>query len=109
MYKLKTIKDHGHCKKSKAASKIDLSFATAQKSVDIARCKGYDLEKLPKFDLIPTSYLFQKDQLMNKPIKIIQLEKELSADDYVRTTNWYLWQSTFLVDVPSLERYISSD
>ena len=103
-YKLKTFKDLDRCKKSKAAIKIDLSksVATAQKSVDLARVRGYDLEKLLKFDLIPSSYLFEKDQLMTKPVKrtlVQELEKELSADDYVSPTNWEVCQSTFLVDV----------
>ena len=53
-YKLKSINDLDYCKTSKAASKIDLSkvFAAAQKSVDIARVRGYDLKKLLKFNLI---------------------------------------------------------
>ena len=39
---------------------------------------------------------------MTKPVKrtlVQELEKELSADDYVSPTNWEVCQSTFLVDV----------
>ena len=47
-------------------------------------------------------YMFEEDQLMTKPIKIIRVQElgnELSADDYVSPTNWELCQSTSLVDV----------
>ena len=47
-------------------------------------------------------YMFEEDQLMTKPIKIIlvqELGKELSADDYVSPTNWELCQSNYLVGV----------
>ena len=73
-----------------------------RKRVDIAWVRGYDLEKLVKFNLIPSSYLFEEEQLMTKPIKRIhvqELEQNLSADNYVSPTNWELCQSTFLVDV----------
>ena len=47
-------------------------------------------------------YMFEEDQLMTKPIKIIlvqELGKKLSADDYVSPTHWELCQSTSLVEV----------
>ena len=71
--------------------------------MDITRDGGYDLDKLLKFDLVPTSYLFSEDQLTAQPIKRIlvqELEKEeLSASDCVSHTNWELSQSAFLVEV----------
>ena len=68
----------------------------------------YDLEKLLEFDLIPSSFLFEEDQLMTKPVKRTcpRTGKELSADNHVSPTNWKLCQSTFLVDVMANFRII---
>ena len=68
---IKTIKCLDHYKKSKAARNINLSksFAIVQKRVDLARVRCYDLETLLNVDVIPSSFLFEEEQLMTKPVK----------------------------------------
>ena len=80
-YKLKTFKSLAHCQKSKPAIKVDLckSLATARKNSDIIRVRGYDHQYVPKFDLIPSSYLFSEDKLITKPIRRTLIQKVLSA------------------------------
>ena len=72
--------DIDRCKKSKAASKIDLSmsFDTAQNSrpMDIARVRVYDLDT---FHVIHSSYLFEDYKLMT------QLYKEYLSKNWRRS------------------------
>lgn len=61
-------------------------MAETQKIYDIARVRGYDMKHLMEFDLIDSSYLFDKNGLMTKPNKselCNELEKHLEKADYI--------------------------
>jgi hypothetical protein len=68
---LKTFQSIHGKSKSMSTSKRDAikEYALAQKTMDLARVREYDMEELLKYDLIPSSYLFEEEGLMTKPVK----------------------------------------
>ena len=110
--KLKSFKDLGHAQKAKPVTKLDLSKsnAAAQKNLDLARVRGYDMDELLKYDLIDSSYLFDNERLMKRPVKsmlIQEVEKYLSPEDYVSPSHWHQSKTTFLVDVMACIRRLT--
>ena len=77
-------------------------FSQVQKVLDLARERKYDSKELLKYDLIPSTYLFDSEGLMNKPQKSslgIELEKTLSAADYIKPEHWKDMPTVYLIDV----------
>ena len=59
-------KSSGSGKKAKGKKKCTL----AQKQLDLARVRGCDFKQLFKYDIVPSSYLFDENNLMTKPEKV---------------------------------------
>ena len=56
-----------------------------EKSIEIARDRGLGTDDLLKYDVVPSSMLFDGDMLMSKPEKsqlIRNLEDKLEPDEY---------------------------
>ena len=54
--------------------------------LEIAQARGYSTKELFRYDLIPTSYLFDEAGLMKKPVKSALwhgMGKRLNSDDMV--------------------------
>ena len=97
-------------KKSKDSEK---ELAEAQKTFDIARVRNYDMKYLLKFDLIPSSYLFDNTGMMTKTSKSDLCheleEKYLEEQDYRISRGFYKNgddKLCFIVDVMSWLRRI---
>ena len=79
-------------------------LAKAQKILDIARVRNYDMEELLSHDLIEKSYLFDENGLMSKPNKS-ELCKRLEDDhldkkrDYLPPDEWKKVKTASIVDV----------
>ena len=79
-------------------------LAKAQKILDIARVRNYDMEELLSHDLIGKSYLFDENGLMSKPNKS-ELCKRLEDDhldkkrDYLPPDEWKKVKTASIVDV----------
>ena len=81
---------------------VKKEVAEVQKIIDIARVRNYDMHKLFQFDLMTSTYLFDSSGLMTKPTKselCAELEKNLSAADYVSPNEWVPRTCSWLVDV----------
>ena len=84
----------------------------AEKSTEIVLDRGLGTKDLLKYDVVPSSMLFDNDQLMMKPEKsqlIRELEDKLKSDDYSYHRKP---ESAFVIDVvvadyPSLDLQIS--
>ncbi len=76
-YKLNTINDLGHCKKSKVAGKNDLSksLATAQKRVD-STSQSLRSRETPEVRIDSPIVPFEENQLITKPIKRILVQEK---------------------------------
>ena len=80
-------------------------IAEAQKVMDIARIRQYDMKHLFEYDIVPgpSSYLFDPSGLMSKPDKselCRELEqKYLTKGDYVKPTDWNPASTAYLIDV----------
>ena len=110
-HKLKTFNSIHANKKSATSRKCDVNkeCAIALKTMDLARVREYDMKELLKYDLIPTSYLFDSEQLMTKPAKstlLLEVEKHLSSENYIDPNNWVHCKSAYLVDVMASVRKI---
>ena len=60
--------------------------AAGHRVLEIAQARGYSTKELFRYDLIPTSYLFDEDGLMKKLVKSAlchEMEKCLNSDDMV--------------------------
>lgn len=84
-------------------------LAKAQKVIDIARVREYDMKHLFTYDLVSTSYLFDAKGFMSNPQKSLlctELEKSLAPDDYINPKQWEKFESAFMIDVMSNIRRI---
>ena len=112
--KLKTFKSiHADDKRSPVQKKNDLKKETAQaqKIIDIARIRDYDMKKLFCYDIIPSNYLFDKCDMMTGPQKsdlVRELEKKLKPEDYVLPRDWTPQPTAYIVDVMSNMRKVKT-
>ena len=77
-----------------------------EKSIEIARDRGPGTDDLLKYDVVPSSMLFDGDMLMSKPEKsqlIRNLEDKLEPDQY---SYHHQPESAFLVDVMAAVRRV---
>ena len=77
-------------------------MAEIQKIYDISRVRVYDMKYLLGFDLIDTSYLFEKTGLMTKPNKselCSALEKHFEKEDYMPPSEWMPLNTVTIIDV----------
>ena len=75
---------------------------SAQKQLDLARVRGFDIEEMLKYDLVSSSSLFDQYNLMSKPVKsslVKELEKQLNANDYFHPKSWKMVTTACIVDV----------
>ena len=77
--------------------------AEAQRVVDVARERNFDVKKLLLYDLVTCNPLYDKECLMKKPLKSSlcpELEKDLTKDDYGDQSKWTLEMDTcYIVDI----------
>ena len=86
-------------KPQKTTKRVIREMNMTEKSVEIARNRGLGTDDLLKYDVVPSSMLFDGDMLMNKPEKsklIRNLEDKLEPDEY---SYHHQPESAFLVDV----------
>ena len=100
---LKTFKDLEVRRKPEEKKKQQrIDSIQAQKFVDLARVRGYDLRRLFQFDLTASSYLFDENNLMtdsHKSTLCTELEKNLTPNEYVQPWLWSECKTAYLVDV----------
>ncbi len=80
-----------------------------QKVLNIACVRGYDIKRLFQYDLVSTTYLFDKDGLMTKPVKsdlCKTLEAKLTLQDWVAKDQWTQEITAYLVDVMAQVRRV---
>ncbi len=78
-------------------------FAEAQRIVDVAKERNYDMKQLLQYDLTQSSTLFDKNGFMTKTAKstlCTEMEKNLKPEDYSSPAEW-TWElkTTYVVDV----------
>ena len=103
-YRLKTFKDINGEEKTAAAKKKDVKkeLSEAQKLIDLARVRDYDIKKLLEYDLVSTNYLFDEKGFMTDPHKstlLTELETKLVQTDYILPKDWNPMRCTCVVDV----------
>ena len=87
---------------TKAKKKDQTKTAQAQRTLDLARVRGYDIRHLFKYDLVPLSYLLDGCGFMTDPKKSTlcnELEKKLKPEDYVHSSAWTYYQTAYVVDI----------
>ena len=102
---IKAVKPSTTTSKKKKISEA----AAGHKVLEIAQARGYSTKTLFRYDLIPTSYLFNEDGLMKKPVKSTlchEMEKSLNSDDMVPPSGWKSIRTKYLVDVMANVRKI---
>ena len=75
----------------------------------MAQARGFSTKELFRYDTILTSYLFDEDGLMKKPVKgplCHEMEKCLNSDDMVSPSDWKSIRTAYLVDVMANVRKI---
>ena len=100
---------HQEVKKSFSKQKnvVRKDLSQAQKVLDIARLRNYNIIKIFEYDLVSTSYLFDDDGFMTKPKKndlITILEKNLLPENYVPPYKWELCPTSYIIDVLGIVR-----
>ena len=108
--KVKTFKSAYEGKSESDKKKATKKESTeAQRIVDVAKERNYDLEHLLKYDLVETSILFENN-FMKKPAKSTlcpELEKKLKAHDYGCPSQWsFEVTTTYVVDVMGQTRRV---
>lgn len=88
----------------KTKRKINAS-AAGYRLLDICQARGYSTKELFSYDLVTTSYLFDNEGLMTKPVKymfIHELEKTLEpVHREASPVSWQEMQTVYIVDVMS--------
>ena len=93
-------------KPQKTTKRVIREMNMTEKSIEIARDRGLGTDDLLKYDVVPSSLLFDGDMLMSKPEKsqlICNLEDKLEPDEY---SYHHQPESAFLVDVMAAIRRV---
>jgi hypothetical protein len=86
-------------------------FAQAQKLIDLARVRDYDIKHLFQYDLVSSNYLFDVHGFMTNPNKstlCTELEKSLAASDFTHPRQWAKVKCVYVVDVMANVRRVRS-
>ena len=87
---------------SKKNNEQKKDFANAQRLIDLARVREYDMKHLFEYELVSSSYLFDDKAFMTDPHKstlCTELEKNLRSVDFVKPQQWPQMKCTYVVDV----------
>ena len=107
---IKTFKSiHAEKKLSEKKKDQKRETAQAQKTVDLARVRGYDMKHLFQYDLVESSPLFDDNGFMTDPRKSTlcnELEKNLKKEDYIHPSVWPACHTTYLIDVMACMRRV---
>ena len=111
--KIKTFSSIHQDKGRKVSAKKTLAkeSSQAQKCIELARVRNYNIQELIKYDLVPSSYLFTEEGLRTKPAKsslVQELEKSLQPSDYSIPADWSDYSTAYLVDVMAYFRKIKT-